>query len=159
MSIPKFPRILAMIIMILAAASNSQAVAEPTRKGDLAIETPWARASIGVSRPAAAYLTIRNEGSKPEVLTGVSTSASKMAEVHEVTMVDGISRMGPAGAITIPAGSEVSLKPGGLHVMMMKLKQPLEKGESLDLTLTFKNTGPVEVLVPILGIGASGPGE
>ena len=135
------------------------AAADTVRKGNMAIVAPWARASIGTSRPAAAYLTILNEGSKPDVLVSATTSVSGMAEVHQMTMTDGIARMEPAGAVDIPAGREVALKPGGLHVMLMKLKQPLKEGEKFTLILIFENAGPVGVSVPVLGIGASGPAK
>lgn len=157
MRMPKLPSIDAALILFLTAVSTSPAIAETVRKGEVTIEASWARASIGTSRPAAAYLTIRNEGSEPAVLTSVKTSVSELAEVHETTMTDGIARMGPAGAVEIPAGSEVVLKPGGRHVMLMNLKQPLKEGEKFTLTLTFKGAGPIDVSVPVLGIGASGP--
>lgn len=159
MSISKFLPIVAASTLLLTAISMSPGIAETVRKGEIAIDDVWARASIGASRPAAAYLTIRNEGSEPEVLARIESSVSAMAEVHEMTMTDGIARMGPAGAVQIPAGTEVVLKPGGLHVMLMKLKLPLKEGEKFTLTLIFENAGPVDISVPVLGIGASGPAQ
>lgn len=159
MRIPKLPSIAAALALLLSAVSTSAAVAETVRKGEVTIEASWARASIGTSRPAAAYLTIRNEGSEEEVLAGIKSSVSAMAEVHEMTMTDGIARMGPVGALEIPAGGEMVLKPGGRHVMLMKLKQPLKEGKKFTLTMIFENVGPVDVSVPVLGIGASGPAQ
>lgn len=159
MNVLKITSITGVLSLLLIAMMTAQAGADSVRIGDVIIEGPWARASIGTSRPAAAYLSIRNEGSEPVSLTQVSTPVSKIAEVHESTMSDGIARMGPAGDVVIPAGSEVVLKPGGLHVMMMKLKQPLKKGEKFSMTLTFKKIGSVDVVLPILGVGASGPNK
>lgn len=159
MSSIKLLAVVVALTFFVAVGFTSPAVAGTVRKGEIAIEKSWARASVGVSRPTAAYLTIRNEGSKPDVLVSVTTSVSGVAEVHQMTMTDGIARMGPAGAVEIPAGREVALKPGGLHVMLMKLKQPLNEGETFTLTLAFKGVGPVDVPVPVLRIGASGPAQ
>jgi hypothetical protein len=159
MSISKFLSAVAALTLLLTAISMSTAVAEAVRKGDMTIDAVWARASIGTSRPAAAYLTIRNEGSEEEVLARIKSSVSAMAEVHETTMTGGIARMGPAGALKIAAGGEMVLKPGGRHVMLMKLKQPLKEGKKFTLTLIFENAGPVDISVPVLGIGASGPAQ
>lgn len=145
------------VFAVVAAASS--APAETFRVGDLVIEAPWARASIGTSRPAAAYMTIRNDGPSSDILSGVETPVSAMAEVHKVEIDDGVSSMGPAGAVAIPAGATVELAPGGLHVMLMKLRRPLEKGGDFALTLIFEKAGRLEVRVPIRGVGAMGPSE
>ncbi|WP_340151962.1 copper chaperone PCu(A)C [uncultured Sneathiella sp.] len=140
-------------------ASAFPAFAEPTQLGDLIIETPWARASIGMSRPAAAYVTIRNEGQTTDILTGIETTVSAMPEVHRMEMKNGVASMGPAGPVEIPANGSVKLAPGGLHVMLMKLQQPLRKGDQFSMTLIFKDAGRVDISVPIYSVGASGPEE
>lgn len=159
MRVIKLSSITAVLIFLLTVVSTSSTIAEATRKGEVTIEAPWARASIGISRPAAAYLTLRNEGSEPDVLTSVKTSVSGTAEVHEMTITDGIARMRQVGEVEIPAGGEVVLKPGGLHVMLMKLKRPLKEGEKFTMTFIFANVGPIDVTVPVQGIGASGPAK
>ncbi|KZD12396.1 copper chaperone PCu(A)C [Oceanibaculum pacificum] len=131
--------------------------AESTQFGDLKVETPWARASIGTARPAAAYMTIRNGGSATDQLVGVESPVSGMAEIHKVKTKDGVVSMSPAGPLPIGPGETVALAPGGLHVMLMKLRQPLEKGARFPLTLTFERAGKVTVDVPIHGVGAIAP--
>ena len=88
------PQMLSAFIYLITAFPAS---AEPTRLGDLIIETPWARASIGMSRPAAAYITIRNEGKTTDILTGIETTVSAKSEVHKMEMKNGVASMGPAG--------------------------------------------------------------
>lgn len=138
----------------LALAAFSAAAVQAA---DLGVEDPWARASIGTSRPGAAYFTVTNAGDAGDVLLEVRSAISGKAEVHEMTMQDGVARMGPAGALVIPAGETLTLAPGGLHVMLMDLKAPLVEGEALPLTLVFETAGEVQVSVPILGLGARGP--
>lgn len=125
---------------------------------DIVVEDAWSRASIGVSRPGAAYMTIRNEGSEAVTLVGIRTDIAMMPEVHETsTNDDGVSSMSPAGDIEIGAGGSVSFKPGGLHAMLMRLQRPMTQGDSFSLMLNFSDGGDVTVNVPILGIAARGP--
>ena len=152
----KYFSILSMVITIMTLTGPSLAQ-EQARFGDLVIEQPWARASIGVSRPAAAYLTIRNEGKESDTLLAVRTPLSGKAEVHDMTNNNGVMRMGPAGPVQIPAGGEVSLAPGGLHIMMMKLQAPLIKGENIEVTLEFERAGKITVTAPIYGPGETQP--
>lgn len=151
---------LATLLVVAAVTFTDARAGEAARVGDLVVESPWARASIGRSRPGAAYLTIRNEGEAADTLVGIETPIAGMAEVHETTTSsEGVSRMAPAGPVEIPPGASVALAPGGLHAMLMQLKEPLVEGGSFPLTLTFAKAGSVEVRVPVLGMAALGPTE
>lgn len=154
-----FRSLIVAMSLFMPLVSASYAVAEPVRKDAMVVEAPWARASIVTSLPSAAYLTIHNEGTSGDVLIGIQTSVAGKADVHTMTMTDGVARMGVAGAVEIPAGNKVELKPGGMHIMLMKLAQPLEKGKSFSMTLRFEKAGNITLTVPVLGIGATGPGE
>jgi periplasmic copper chaperone A len=67
-------------------------------------------------------------------------------------------RMRPLAAIDIPAGQTVTLSPGGMHIMLLGLTQPLREGQSFPLTLSFDHAGPRQVTVAIEKAGAMGPG-
>ena len=122
------------------------------------VEEAWSRASIGMNRPGAAYMNIRNSGEDIEVLTGLRTDLAMMPEIHlSSTNDDGVSSMSPAGEIEISAGETLALEPGGLHAMLMRLQRPMVEGETFSLTLVFTNGDEVTVEVPILGIAARGP--
>jgi copper(I)-binding protein len=143
---------LALLIWILAVATAPVRAAELTA-GDLAIEGPWARASIGAARAGAAYLTVVNRGTAADRLVSVATPVAKRAGLHTTVTEGGVMKMRPAGAIEIPPGA-TELAPGGLHVMLMGLQAPLMEGESFALTLTFERAGPLEVTIPILSATA-----
>lgn len=145
---------LVVALTMTTAASSAQ---ESARAGDMVIERPWARASIVANRPAAAYLTVRNQGTASDTIVSVRSPVAGRAEIHAITNDGGVMKMAPAGPIEIPAGSEQSLAPGGLHIMMTKLKAPLVKGETLEMTIVFEKAGDVTVQVPVLGAGATGP--
>jgi copper(I)-binding protein len=71
-------------------------------------------------------------------------------------MQDGVMRMRPVEALLVPAHGEAVLEPGGLHVMLMGLGDPLVEGNSLPLTLHFEHAGEVEVVATIESIGHRG---
>ena len=69
--------------------------------------------------------------------------------------------MRAAPSVTIPADSTVTFAPGGYHVMLTGLKQPLVAGQSFPLTVSFAHAAPVtvEVKVQPLGRGAAAAGH
>ena len=148
-------KVLVSLLTFVGAPTSTLAGSE-----DLFVEGAWARASIGTSRPGAAYMTIRNAGDTPVTIVGLATPIALMSEIHETrTNAEGVSSMSSAGEITIEPGQNVALEPGGLHAMLMRLQAPMQEGESFPLTLKFDNGSTVEIVVPILGIAARGPSE
>lgn len=125
----------------------------------LTVERPWARASIGTSRPTAVYLTLINRGNQPESLDSLHTPIADRAEVHQTVNKDGIIRMVPVGELSLPAGERIEFAPGGLHIMLLDLRQTLESGVRFPLTLQFESGRKIEVVVPVSGPGARGPGR
>ena len=77
--------------------------------------------------------------------------------IHESKLANGVAQMLAHGGIDIAAGAEVTFRPGGLHLMLMGLHERLREGEMLTLILRFERAGDLNVTVPILGLGASGP--
>jgi len=153
--VKKLPHIKGLAFLLLLTGLSAPALAGSE---DVVVESAWSRASIGTSRPGAAYMTVRNRGEDAVTLTKIATPLAMMPEIHESkTNSDGVSSMAPAAEITIEPGQSVALEPGGLHAMLMKLQEPMTEGETFPLTLTFSDGGKVTVEVPILGIAARGP--
>jgi len=105
----------------------------------IAIEDAWARATVAGQTGSAAYFTIVNEGGADRLLS-VSSPAGN-ASLHSTSIDDGVMRMRPLQALDLDANSAVELKPGGTHVMLMGLKQPLAEGSSIELDLKFEKSG------------------
>ena len=94
----------------------------------------------------------------PDRLVSVSTPLAKEAELHNMVMEGGIAKMRPlAGGIELPAGQPVTLKPGGMHIMLMGLAEPLRPGDSFPMTLSFEKAGERDVTVTIEKPGAMAP--
>lgn len=150
------------LVLRLAAAVLFGAAwlpATPATAANVAVCKPWARASVGTTRPGVAYLTLENTGAAPIVLTGVETPVATRPELHESVVEDGRAEMRRVKELRIAPGESVTLAPGGLHVMLIDLQGPLEEGRRFELTLRFDDGTSRTVTVPILSIGARGPGE
>jgi len=133
----------------MAFAFVTSAVAEDYTQGDIHIMNPWSRPLPAVSVNGAAYMTLMNKGNAPDRLVSVSSAAAKKAELHNHTMEAGLMKMRPAGIIEIAPGQPAVLKPGGLHIMLMGLTEPLVEGKSFPLTLNFERAGSIEIRVMI----------
>ena len=71
-------------------------------------------------------------------LTAVVSPAAAGAELHSTSMEEGVIRMRPVARIELPEGKPVKLAPGGLHIMLVDIKQPLKPGDNVPLTLTVQ---------------------
>ena len=120
--------------------------------GDLEISGAFARS---VMDGGAAYFTVKNSGDEADALTGASTDAAAMAGLHTVVMEGATSRMEPVDQIEIPAKGEATLKPGGYHVMLTDLTEPLEEGDEIEITLTFERAGSVTLPVTVVSFDES----
>jgi hypothetical protein len=146
-----------MSIKFLAFAAciavASAALAQPAQ---LEVKDAWAGATPGKAENGVAYVTITSPTA--DRLVSASTPVAKQAELHTMSMQGMVMKMRPIAGLDIPAGQPVSLKPGGEHIMLMGLKQPLRERESFPLTLDFEKAGPRTVTVTVEKVGAKGPG-
>ena len=119
--------------LMLAACSGAE------QSPDIAITDARARATVPGQTSSAVYLTITNKGGDDR-LVSVATAAGA-ASLHSTSMDGGVMRMRPLDGLVIPAGARVELKPGGTHIMLMGIKQPLAPGSTLPLDLKFERFG------------------
>jgi copper(I)-binding protein len=131
--------------------------------GALQITQPWSRATPKGAEVAGAYFKITNTGTTPDRLVGGSSPVAGRFEIHEMSMDNGVMKMRPVpNGLEIKPGESVELKPGAYHVMMLDLKQPLNKGDHVKATLKFEKAGPVDIEYNVVGVGetpsAAAPG-
>jgi len=143
------------LLALGAGLMLSCSAAALAQSGDVAITNAWARATPGGAQTAAAYVTI--EAASGDRLTGVSTPAAQQADLHSMTMDGSVMKMRQVDGIDLPAGKKVTLKPGGYHIMLTGLAQPLAAGQSFPLTLDFAKAGARQVTVSVQTVGAMGP--
>jgi copper(I)-binding protein len=111
--------------------------------GSLTIETAWARPAHAGDN-SAVYFVLTNSGDGTDRLVGVASEAAHKAELHRTTMEGDVMRMEPLpDGVDVPPHSQVVLKPGGYHVMLIGLTHDLVPGEQVMLTLRFESAGEV----------------
>lgn len=130
----KYAAAAALLLMSCNQASEPPAIT---------VYDAWARATAPGQTSSALYFTIRNEGGADRLLT-VSTAAGA-ATLHSTSMDGGIMRMRALDGVDVAAHSNVTLKPGAVHVMVTGLKQPLGKGSLIPVRLTFAKSGEIKL--------------
>ncbi|MCA6110627.1 copper chaperone PCu(A)C [Bradyrhizobium cenepequi] len=144
---------------LLVVLFGVPAQAEDVKAGDLVISQAWSRATPSGAKVAGGYLTIENKGSLPDRLVGVSGEVAGKLEVHEMTTENGVMRMRSLEkGLAIEPGKTVKLAPGGYHLMMFDLKNPLKQGDKVPVTLEFEKAGKVTVSLDVQAVGAQTPG-
>jgi len=144
-------------ILILCGAGST--FAHGGKAGPIEIDHPWSRATVPVVPTGVAYFVLRNPGQDGDRLLSAATPVAEKAELHTHVREGDMVRMRKIDAIEITPASTVALEPGGLHVMLIKLKQPLVKGQSFPLTLVFERAGSVTVQVEVRDIATTSPSQ
>jgi len=133
-----------------AAAPASPASAAETRIGDLLISGASSRETPIAGGTGPGFMTIRNTGASDDRLLSASSPAVATVEIHEMSMAGGQMTMRalPDG-LPIPAGGQVDLAPGGLHLMLIGVREPLAAGQTLPVELRFEKAGAVTVSLAV----------
>jgi copper(I)-binding protein len=129
---------------------TSSAMAHEYTAGSIHVTHPWSLALPDVARNGAAYMEISNRGESVDRLTAASSPIAKQVSLHGHTTSDGVVRMRPIEAIDVEPGTSSVLAPGGLHIMLMKLTEPLTAGQHFPLTLTFEKAGTIGVEIVVI---------
>jgi copper(I)-binding protein len=122
------------------------------------VADPWVRGTVAQQRATGLFATLTSaQGGR---LVGASSPAAGVVEIHEMVMSGDVMRMRPIAGLDLPAGTPVELKPGGYHVMLMDLKQPVGAGQTVAVTLVIERKDGtrenVEVLAPVRPLGQAG---
>ncbi len=135
--------------LLTVGGLGSFASAHEQKLGDLVLHHAWSRANPAGAKSGAVFVTIENTGDTPDQLLGASSDVAAMTEVHQMSMENDMMTMKPAGILDIPAHGKVELKPHGLHIMLMGLKQRFAEGDTFAVTLTFAKAGSVVLQVVV----------
>ncbi len=132
-----------------SSASNS-APSQP-----IVVSGAYVRAPVPPSDTAAAYFTVTNATGSPDRLSGVQTGAGAEAVLHTVGP-DG-SMSAAANGVVIPAHGSLTLSTGKGHVMIEHVFGTLKAGQHVNLELDFDDAGPIDVVAPVVAVGAPVP--
>lgn len=126
------------------------------RAGNIIVSGAYARESEG--EEAAVYFTIADFGAADR-LVGATSDAADDVQIHENRVEGATASMQPLDGLDIPAGGNVQLKPGGLHIMLLGLREPLEPGDTVKITLEFQVAGMLALEVPVRALTATEGGN
>jgi hypothetical protein len=118
------------------------------------VSEAWTRATPPGVTVGAGYLVIANGSSRDDELLSVSTPAAGRVEIHTSFMQDGIMRMRPLTSVRLPAQGLLRFEPGGVHLMLIDLRAPLEAGGSVPVTLEFRRAGAVRARLQVRALGS-----
>lgn len=121
----------------------------PSFAAEIESEGLWLRESIPGQPHGAGFGVLINNTEMDVFLIGASISVAEDVEIHQHVMEGQQMRMEQIEALMVPAGSHVKLQPGGYHVMLMNLKEPLVVGEVHSMTLVFSDGTTLDVEVPV----------
>lgn len=144
----------ANLAMVLFALSAGTALA-----ADIEIGTPWVRGTVSGQQATGAFMEVTSQSGA--VLVGVTSPAAGISEIHEMKMEGGVMKMRAMPRLELPAGKPVTLGPGGYHIMLIDLKKPLKKGDSVPLTLKVeskdKRVETIEIVAEVRDLTAAAP--
>ena len=134
-----FPILLCTSILLSGCSETSESIQ---------IEGAWARpAQTGAN--SAVYFVLSNR-EQDDRLTGAQSTAANMVQIHATVVDDeGTASMQHQEVLDVPAGSILTFRPGGLHVMLMGLNSDLVEGNTIQVTLIFENYGELTINVPV----------
>lgn len=108
----------------------------PVHAADIKIDDPWVRGTVAGQMATGAFMAITSK--QGAALVSASSPVAGVVEIHTMNMQNGVMTMRPVPRLELPAGKAVQLAPGGYHVMLLDLKQPLKPGETVPITLKLE---------------------
>lgn len=157
---------------LVAACGSNDTTSESDR---ISVSDPWTRITTPTATTGAVYMSLESPDEDKLTKASVPASIAGKAEIHETiggdeaggmdqgdnsmdemdnmeqggemddTMSGGMMGMREISSLTLPAGEEVTLEPGGYHIMLMDLAGPISEGDTVPVTLTFEKAGEITV--------------
>jgi copper(I)-binding protein len=139
-----------LVLLSCLSAAASLAAAQT------AVSDPWVRGTVAQQKATGAFMKLTSaQGGK---LVSAQSPAAGVVEIHEMAMEGTVMKMRAVPGLDLPAGKAVELKPGGYHVMLMDLKQPLKAGDTVAISLVVEGKDgkkeTIEVKAPVKALGS-----
>jgi len=111
----------------------------------ITVNDPYVRAVPPVVKTTAAFMQLQNADQVERFLIDARTPVAQVVELHMHTMDDGVMRMRRIPHIHLPPNETANLQPGGLHIMLFDLTEPLRDGDQVPITLVFDDGSTKEI--------------
>jgi copper(I)-binding protein len=137
-------------VLFAAVAAVSVAGAATAEGAKIMVQDQYARVSAKMSSSGAAFMEIMNMSTEDDQLIDARSDIAKRVELHtHMESGDGVMKMMQEEGFVIPAEGSHMLQRGGDHVMFMGLNRALEHGDTVPVTLVFKNAGEISIEIPV----------
>ena len=125
-------------------APSAAAATPASASAALSVSRPWVKAAP--SGMTGGFGVIKNTSDADVTVTGASTPAARMVELHETVAgsAGAMQMQEKDGGFVIPAGGELTLEPGADHLMLMGLAGPITAGTEVTFTLALAGGGTFE---------------
>lgn len=111
------------------------------------VQEPWVRATVAQQKVSGAFMQLQSH--EDTRLVAVQSPAAERVEMHEMKLENDVMRMRAVQGIDLTAGKPLELQPGGYHLMLMGLRQPLITGTNVTFTLEFENRQGQRYQIPV----------
>lgn len=147
--------ILRTVVALSLAGAATAACAQ------VSVSDAWVRGTVAGQKATGAFMQLKS--SADTALVSAASPVAAVVEIHEMKMDAGVMKMSAVRSLAVPAGKTTELKPGGYHVMLMELRQPLKEGETVPVTLNFEDKAgrkqSVEVKAAVKALTAAPPAK
>lgn len=120
----------------------------------ITVEDVWARPAAQGGN-GAVYFLLQNHSAGSDELIDVSSDVAEAVEIHETTMEGDVMQMQQLLSVPVKGKESIEFAPGGLHVMLIGLKQDLKVGHHFQITLQFAGADDITLNVPVQESGES----
>ena len=127
------PSLRSSVMAVVLSTLSAIALAQVT------VREPWVRATVAQQKATGAFMQVVSAAGGR--LVSASSPVAGVVEIHEMAMDGNVMKMRAIAGLDLPAGKAVELKSGGHHVMLMDLKQALQAGQSVPITLVVEGAG------------------
>jgi len=155
------PRLLpaAVLSLVLLSGAPASARADAAPQATTATCTPhiaegWLRAPPMPMPMMAGFARVVNPCTSGVVVTGARSEAFARVELHETSVVDGVSRMRAVAEVPVAAGGETVMRPGGLHLMLMEPASALAEGDTAEVELLLADGRSIVATFEVRAAGA-----
>ena len=151
-------RALRLLLILCAALGPAMAASDANTSAGLTVSDAWARATVEGQTGSGVFLQLMSR--QDAQLLGGSSPAAERVELHEMRVVNGMMTMRRIERLDLPAGKTVALD-HEYHIMLIGLKQPLQVGRSIRLTLQWLDAAgarhSTNVLAPVRALNTAAP--
>ena len=125
------------------------AVAAPVFSQPLHVTDAWIKNLPPTVPMRAGYLQLVNHDDKVATIVSISSDAFKKVEIHQTMNHDGVMSMHPIKNLVLEPNEIATLKPGGMHLMLIKPSRELKIGDEVKIKLQFDNDTSQTILMTV----------